>query len=204
MTLADLIACGVAPTQARLFIDPVSRWCPAFGIVSPVRLAAFLAECIVESGAFVKMEESFFYRDPVRLAGVFRRAFKNPSDAVPFTLGKDPKGLASRVYAGVNGNGDEASGDGWRFRGRGPFQLTGRANYLLHGQAVGRDWIAYPDEVSTPSGGVLAACSFWKACGFNAPADASDIDTISRGINPAGLALVERAQRFSECLQALR
>ncbi len=207
MLLGQLVACGVAPTQARLYVDPVSRYAGQFSCDSPLRLAAFLGQAIHESNAFVSTEESLFYRDPAYLARIFRRAFRTPADAAPFVSkpGDDrSKRLANRVYAGVNGNGDEASGDGWRFRGRGPFQLTGRANYLSAGLRGGRDWLAAPDDVATPDGGTLAAFVFFVKVGGPALADSWSIDDLTRRVNPAMLGAAHRQQLSDNALLALK
>lgn len=207
MNLAQFIACGVHPTQARLFVDPISRYAGQFACSTPNRLAAFLGQAMHESNRFQSLEESLFYRDPARLAGIFSRAFHTPADASPYVSASGDNrsvALACRVYANVNGNGDEASGDGWRFRGRGPFQLTGRANYLAQGQKAGRDWITNPDDVSSPDGGTLAAFVFFVSIGGPSLADSWAIDDITRRINPAMLGAADRRQLTDNALLALK
>lgn len=202
MDLSQLIACGVAPTQARAFIGPINAHCPRFLINTRSRMAAFLAEGMWESANFAKLEESFFYREPASLVKTFSRAFRSSIDAVPYVMGKDIKGLANKVYAGVAGNGDEASGDGWKFRGRG-CGITGRGNYERLGSMVARDWLSNPDDVATPDGAILSFCAYWTWRQLNQPADGSDIDAVTRKINPAMFGAAQRRQLFAECSSAL-
>lgn len=111
--LARLIAAGIAPTQARVFLAPLSAACARFGISTPARLAAFIGQCAVESGRFTQLEEGLYYTTAERVRAVFPASVLSLGDAARLT--RNPQALANRVYAGRNGNGDEASGDGsWR------------------------------------------------------------------------------------------
>ena len=107
------------------------------------------------------------------------------------------------VYANKNGNGDEASRDGWRFRGRGLFQLTGRANYLAAGAALGRPYLELPEVVSLPPDAALSAGWFWASADCNALADSWQIDLITKRINgPGMLATAERRSAADEAMRA--
>lgn len=133
---------------------------------------------------------------------VFPSTVHSIADAVP--LINNPQALASKVYANRLGNGDEASGDGWRYRGRGLFQVTGRTNYMAAGGALGVDLKSHPELVAEPEGAAMTAGWFWSAADCNTLADSSQIDAITRKINGrAMLGAVERRNRFDHTLQAL-
>ena len=126
ITVDRLIELGVAPTQAKTFAPYLAQHLPVFGIFTASRAAAFLGQVMVESASFTALEENLFYTRPERLVQVWPSRFRNPTAAAPYV--RNPRMLSDLVYAGRNGNGDKLSGDGWRFRGRGLKQLTGRAN----------------------------------------------------------------------------
>ena len=159
VTLDRLIEAGVHPTQARNFLEPLQEAAHQFGIDTPARFAAFLAQAMHESAGLTRLEEGLIYRTPERIMAVWPSRFPSIADAMPMV--RNPRGLANRVYAGRMGNGDEASGDGWRFRGRGIFQLTGRDNYRRAGIACGRPYESAPDVVADPRD---ACRSPWRAC----------------------------------------
>lgn len=202
ITVQLLIACGIGPTAARQFEAPLQAACARFGIDQRPRVAAFLAQLAHESADFTRLEESLWYSRPERIMAVFGR--RVPSLAEAQRLIRNPQGLANRVYANRLGNGDEASGDGWRYRGRGLVQLTGRANYAAAGVELKVDYKAHPDLVAQPEHAALTAARFWAAAGCNALADSSQIDAITRAINgPAMLAANERRSRFDDALRAM-
>ena len=202
ITVRALIDAGVAPTQARLFAQPLDAACGAFGITGRRPLAAFLAQALHESARLTALEESLWYRDPVRIASIFRSAFRSPSEAAPFA--RSPERLANRVYAGRLGNGDEASGDGWRYRGRGLFQLTGRDNYRRAALAIGRPYVEQPGLVAQPHDAALTAAWYWASRSLSELALTADIDTITRAVNgPAMLGRRERADLYAQALHAL-
>lgn len=201
ITLATLIAAGVAPTQARQFAEPIAQACARFGIASAVRQAAFVSQCAHESAGFARLEEGLYYTTPERIRAMWPT--RVPSLAEAAKLLRAPQALANRVYANRNGNGDEASGDGWRYRGRGLIQLTGRANYLAAEAAIGQPYKAEPDLLLQPAHAAMTAAWFWAAAGCNAMADASNVEAITRAINgPALAGLAERRRAFERAVQA--
>jgi putative chitinase len=201
--VASLVAAGIGPTQARTFAEPLSEVCARFRIDTPLRLAAFVAQCAHESRLFTALEEGLFYRTPERICAIFKSTVPNLAIATP--LARNPKLLANRVYANRNGNRDEASGDGWRYRGRGLIQLTGRANYERAASGLGRPYVDEPDLVLEPADACLTAGWFWDAGNLNALADASRIDAITRAINgPAMAGAAERRQLFETALAAFQ
>ncbi|MFN7177229.1 MAG: glycoside hydrolase family 19 protein [Thermaurantiacus sp.] len=201
-TVQQLVAAGVPPTQARLFQPALAPAFQRFAINTAPRIAAFLAQCHVESAGFARLEENLWYTTPARIAAVWPSRFRSAADAAAFA--RNPERLANRVYAGRLGNGPEASGDGWRFRGRGLKQLTGRSNYAEAARALGRPYVTEPDLVRAPADAVLTAAWFFARAGCNALADARQWDAITRRINgPAMLAAPERRRRTTQALAAL-
>jgi putative chitinase len=202
VSVRTLIDAGVAPTQARLFAQPLDAACIRFGITGRLQLAAFLAQALHESARLTALEESLWYRDPVRIAGIFRSAFRSREEAAPFA--RAPERLANRVYANRLGNGDEASGDGYRYLGRGVFQLTGRANYRRAAAALGRPYVEQPELVAQPIDAALTAAWYWHSRSLSTLADQGDIDAITRAVNgPAMLGRRERAELYAQALDAL-
>lgn len=191
VTTALLIAAGVAPTQARVFEQPLQRACSCFGITTAPRLAAFLGQCLVESSRLVHTEENLFYSSPERIRAVFPSRVPSLADAA--RLARNPQALANRVYAGRLGNGDEASGDGWRYRGRGLLQITGRAEYAAAAEQLGVDLLAQPDLVASPEYAALTAGLYWQTRKLNDLADAGQVAAITKAIN--GAAMLHRDER---------
>jgi putative chitinase len=160
-----------------------------FEINTPVRQAAFLAQLAHESGELRHWTENLNYGWQ-GLLKTFPKYFKSEADAR--RCERKPELIANRVYAGRMGNGDEASGDGWRYRGRGPIQLTGKDNYRACGTALGIELVNQPELLETPEVGCLAACWFWSSKGLNKVADAGDFVHITQVINGGLNGLKER------------
>jgi putative chitinase len=202
ISLPVLIAAGVKPTQARAFLPVLQAMLPRWGIDNPARVAGWLGQVVVESAGMTALEEGLHYTTAARLVRVWPSRFPTAAAAAPF-VGR-PKELANRVYAKRNGNGDEASGDGWRYRGRGLKQLTGRTNYANAARRAQRDYVGNPDLVALPDDAVLTAAIFWADSGANAAADAQDWDRCTRLVNgPAMLQAAERARASRAALRAM-
>jgi len=155
------------------------------------RLCHFLGQVFVETAGFTVLEENLNYKDPVRLDALFS-AVKGTADAQALIAG-GPEAIANRVYANRLGNGQEASGDGWRYRGSGYLQLTGRANFRARGTIIRLDLEGQPDLVRQPATAAQAAFAFWDANNCSSLADADNADAITEKVNgPAKLALQER------------
>ena len=198
ITLAQLIACGILPSQARQFVDPLNAACDRFDIMTPVRQAAFVAQAMHESAGFTHLEEILWYSTPQRIRSLWPS--RVPSEAEATALCCAPEDLANRVYAARMGNGDTASGDGWKYRGRGLFQLTGRNNYSDAATELGRPYIEQPELVAIPTDACMTAAWFWHCRKLNVLADASNIDAITRSINgPRMDGMVRRQQLFAQC-----
>jgi putative chitinase len=199
--VGTLIAAGVPPTQARLFALPLALACTRFDINTPARIAGFVAQCRVESADFTRLEENLRYRTPEVLDLTFRSVMGLADAAQLIQAG--PKAIANRVYANRLGNGSEASGDGWRYRGRGLKQLTGRTNYAEAAVALARPYVERPELVAQPEDACLTAAWFWHTIKGNALADSAQWDAITRAVNgPAMLQAAERRQFSQEAVQA--
>jgi putative chitinase len=202
ITVQQLIDCGIDRDVAGQFELPLDAAMTAFTINTPKRAAAFLAQAAHESIGFTRLQENLSYSTPERLVEVFKNRFNGLADAAQYL--RQPEKLANRVYANRLGNGDEPSGDGWRFRGRGLFQLTGRANYMAAGDGLGTDYKANPDLVAEPPDAAFTAAWYWAVGNLNAMADVGQIDVITRRINgPAMLGADERRALYQRFLQVL-
>lgn len=178
-----------------------------FAIDTPQRIAAFLAQLAHESGEFERLVESLNY-SAERLTKVWPRRFPTLALAQPFA--RNEQKLGNRVYANRLGNGDEASGDGFRYRGRGLIQLTGRANYRATGKAIDIDLENKPDLLLEPATSALAAAQFWNSRGLNALADSNvgddddeDFQAITVRINGGTHGLAERKRYWATAKAAL-
>lgn len=191
LTVSHLVACGIAPTQARLYLGPLVNACRRFEINTVARAAAFIAQCNVESGGFVHAEENLYYSSPERVRQIFPSRVASLADAA--RLVRNPQALANCVYAGRNGNRSEASGDGWRYRGRGLIQLTGRENYLDAAEALHQPYLDAPDLVATAEHAALTAGWYWHVNKLNVLADAGLVDGITKAVN--GSAMLHRDLR---------
>jgi putative chitinase len=174
-----------------------------FEINTTTRLAAFIAQVAHESRGFTHLVEDLNYRAE-RLMEVWKARFPTRASALPFE--HQPEKLANHVYSNRNGNGDEASGDGWRYRGRGLMQLTGRTNYRLTGEALHLPLEQDPDVVAQPEIAALSAAQYWQSRGFNRLADvntADSFDVISHRINGGMTGLAERRALWTRAKEAL-
>lgn len=197
LTIAQLVAAGIDPTAARRFIEPLTYALARYEITGQLQQAAFVAQAAHESNGFTRLEENLYYTTPERVRAMFS-AVRDLEHAA--RLCRNPKALANCVYANRLGNGDEASGEGWLYRGRGLFQLTGFANYYAAGAALGRPYKAEPDLVAQPTDACLTAAWYWTTRGLH---KVSDIDQITRAINgPAMAGAGDRRQRFEEAARA--
>lgn len=199
VTVAELVACGVSPTAAKAFQAHLALHMPAFDINSRERVAGFIGQIMVESRSFTVLEENLFYTTPTRIAAVWPSRFRSVAAAAPFA--RNPQRLANHVYASKLGNGPEESGDGWRYRGRGLKQLTGRLNYVAAARALRRPYLEQPDLVLQPEDAVRTACWFWRVNRCGELADNGEWDAITRKVN--GPAMLQATARRTATLRAL-
>ncbi len=167
-----------------------------FGIDTPVEIAHFLSQCGHESAGFKVVNENLNY-SAKGLLGIFKKYF--PTQALAEQYQRKPEKIANRVYASRMGNGDEASGEGFKFRGRGFIQLTGKQNYTAFGKAINVDIAANPDLVATKYPLLSAAWFFSKNCLAKCK-DASDASVlaVTKCVNGGTIGLEDRKKHFKE------
>lgn len=185
----------------------ISNWTKALNILlsdyeinTPKRIAAFLAQCIHESGGFEFLRENLNYR-ATSLMKVWPRHF--PTLEIATQYERNPQKIANRAYANRMGNGDENSGDGWRYCGRGLIQLTGKSNYELFAESIETPVEEIPEYLETFEGAVQSACWFWETNNLNRLADTSDIVTLTKRINGGTIGLEDRKKHYQHALHVL-
>jgi putative chitinase len=182
----------------QVVIDSIPEVASKFGINTPLRVAHFLAQCGHESGGFRVTQENLNY-SAKGLNGIFKKYFPTEASAIPYA--RQPQKIANKVYANRMANGNEASGDGFKFRGRGYIQLTGRDNYTQFGKAIGVDIPNNPDLVASKYA-LASAAWFWSKNGLNKLADAGAGDTavtsITKRVNGGTIGLADRIKHFKE------
>ena len=186
----------------------LSMLLPDYDINTPRRVAAFIAQCSHESGGFAVLQENLNYK-PQALRRLFSKYF--PDDAIAGQYCAKPnkqEAIANRIYANRMGNGDESSGDGYRFRGRGLIQLTGRSNYQNFADSIEVDGRPLKiDEVPAYlecfEGAGQSACWFWEVNGLNKWADEGNIKELTRRINGGFIGLDDRIKHYEHALHVL-
>lgn len=184
----------------------IENWCnalnkilPDYDITTPARIAAFIAQTAHESGGYTALKENLNYRAE-SLCRVWPRYF----DASTAQLyAHQPEQIANRAYAKRMGNGDEASGDGFRYCGRGLIQLTGKSNYQAFADSVQMAVEDVPAFLQTFEGAVQSACWFWETNGLNQWADSRNIEKMTQIINGGQLGIDDRKSRYNHALQIL-
>jgi putative chitinase len=180
---------------------------PKYEINTPQRIAGFIAQCAHESGDFRILEENLNYSEKA-LNAVFGRYFGAPPKRNAAEYARKPEMIANYVYqdefrSSKGKMGNTNPGDGWRFRGRGLKQLTGRNNYTAFAATVGMTAEEAADYVATEKGAVESACWFWHTAGCNKFADAGDIVGLSKRINGGTIGLEDRVRRWNAALEIL-
>jgi putative chitinase len=203
-TTSNLNLAALAGKVPDTVIAQIPETATKFGITTNLRLAHFLAQCALESANFTATSENMNY-SAQRIPQVFGKYFKGV-DPAPYA--HNPQKLGSRVYANRMGNGDEASGDGFKYRGRGYIQLTGKNNYRSFTNHIGDDCVANPDLVATKyplasAGFFFNSNSIWAICDQGATdAVVSKVSTRVNGMNPAH-GLADRTTNFRKFWKAL-
>jgi len=179
----------------------LSKLFPDYEINTPSRMAAFLAQCAHESGEFTTLKENLNYR-PVTLRKIFGKYF--PTDALAEQYCSKPnkqEAIANRVYANRMGNGDEASGDGFRYCGRGLIQLTGRDNYSWFAASLQISPEDASEYLQTFEGAAQSACWFWETNNLNAFADVGDLVTMTKRINGGTIGMEDRQHKYMHSMK---
>lgn len=183
------------------WVDPLNETFERFDISTAIRQACFIGQASHECMNFKKLEEGLSY-SAQGLMKTWPKRF--PTVEIANEYARNPKKIANKVYADRMGNRDEASGDGWRFRGRGAFQTTGHAGYFHAGQALGVDFVMEPDLVATPKYAALTAGFFWNTHKLNQFADARDYKGMTKKINGGFIGLEDRIKHIEEALAILK
>ena len=171
------------------YVGPLNDTMQRYEINTPLRQAHFLAQVAHESEQLKHVVENLNYSQ-ARLIQVFPRYFRTIEEAAPYN--RQPEKIANRVYSNRMGNGDEASGEGWKFRGRGLIQLTGKENYKKASDAIGVDFVSNPDLVQGPVYATLTAGWYWDSRELNKPADADNIYKVTKLINGGTIGIESR------------
>lgn len=181
----------------------LSNLLPDYEIDTPSRVAAFIAQCSHESGEFSTIKENLNYRWQT-LRKLFPKYF--PTDAIAQEYASRPnkqEAIANRIYANRMGNGPEESGDGFKYRGRGLIQLTGKENYSWFAASLGISVEEATDYLETFEGAAQSACWFWETNNLNQWADKGDIVTLTKRINGGVIGLEDRIKHYKHALDVL-
>ena len=216
--LTHLLAAGLRQAVAERWLEGTRAACLEFGINTPQRIAGFLSQCAHESAGFTMLEENLNYR-AATMATVWPRRFaelgpdgkpkkdaqgKNIPNKFALAIERKPEAIANAVYSNRMGNGPLESGEGWRYRGRGLKQLTGKDNYTRCGKALNLDLVETPDLLLTPSPAARSAAWFWANNGCNAFADKGDVEGLTRRINGGLIGIDDRRRRHQAVMRAMQ
>lgn len=193
----DKLAIFLVNKEASLWYDALVEVLPKFRIYTRERVCAFLAQCSHESNNFSSIQENLNYSKDALLK-IFKKYF--PDEATAEAYARKPEKIANRVYGGRMGNGPESSGDGWKFRGRGLIQLTGKNNYTNCSIDVFGDnrLLDNPDLLSSKEGAIQSACWYWKINNLNENADSEDMVLLTKKINGGTHGLDDRISRYEK------
>ena len=181
--------------------EAINNICPDYGIDTPQRLAAFIAQCAHESANFTALRENLNYRAE-SLMKTWPKRF--PSLTIAQQYARNPEKIANKVYAGRMGNGPEETGDGWRYLGRGLIQLTGKENYSWFGASIDElNMETLIEYLGTFEGAVQSACWFWETNELNQWADKGDIKTLTKRINGGDIGLADRIKHYQHACHVL-
>jgi len=200
-TLAKFKECvGGNPPHAEQWYEAICQILPDYDIETAPRVAAFLAQTAHESGGYRAIKENLNYR-AVTLRKIFPKYF--PTDELAAQYAGKPEKIANKVYGGRMGNGPEASGDGFRYCGRGLIQLTGKDNYTRYAQSLEISVEEAGEHLTTFEGCVQSAAWFWESNNLNQWADKGDILTLTKRINGGTIGLEDRIKHYNHALHVL-
>lgn len=198
-TPEKLAQCIHKNKNSQMWYNAFAEYLPLFEITTPSRVAGFVAQCQHESLDFTILQENLNY-GAKGLMNIFKKYY--PDEALAKAHERKPELIANRVYSNRMGNGPEASGDGWKFRGRGILQITGRSNYTQCSRDLFQDncLVENPDLLRQPAYATLTACWFWRKNGLNAICDQGDIVLLSKRINGGTIGLEDRIHHWNIAL----
>ena len=216
MTPESLLLVAAGVKDPAKWLDAVVETCVEFEINTPQRIAGFLAQTSHESGGYTMLTENLNYRAttlaacwPNRFAvlGPDKKPIKENGKLVPTAVANaiagKPELIANLVYSARMGNGPAESGEGWKYRGRGLKQLTGKDNYTRCGTALGIDLVGNPDMLLEPLYAARSAGWFWKANKLSDYADRGDLEGMTKRINGGLIGYAERKAKYDKVLAAI-
>jgi len=196
MLESQLLALGIEGK----WLEPLKETFEKYNIDTPQRQACFIGQCMHESGGFKLLEENLNYSAKA-LMNTWPSRFPNEEEANKYA--RQPEKIANKVYGGRMGNGPEETGEGWKYRGRGIKQLTGKDNYERCGSGLGVDLVSNPDLLLDPKYAALSAGWFWNKMNLNDLADKGDIETMTRRINGGLIGLDARREAIRKAESVL-
>jgi putative chitinase len=197
---AEQLKLAVGSTDAKL-LKGINDTLTKFQINTPLRICHFLAQAMHESGNFKVTKENLNY-SAKGLTGTFRKYFITEASAIPYQ--RNQQKIANYVYSNRMGNGDEASGDGWKYKGRGFLQCTGKNNYSRLSKDTGVDFLTHPELLETLEYAALSAGHYWSVNHLNALADKNDIKAVTKAINGGFIGLEERSKNFNKLMSIIK
>jgi putative chitinase len=211
-----IVAAGVKQATAQKWVDAVAAACQEFNINTPQRIAGFLSQCAHESGGFERLQENLNYSAD-GMAGIWPRRFavlgpdgkpvkkdgKNQPNKFALALHRKPEMIANVVYSSRMGNGPTESGEGWKYRGRGLKQLTGKDNHKACSDGLGVNLVENPDLLLEPVYAARSAAWFWATNKCNKFADAGDIEGLTKKINGGLIGIEDRKKRYASAVRSL-
>jgi putative chitinase len=198
LTISQIEKCNSTCKNLLQLTNSVNKFFEIYKIVSPEEMSAFLSQCGHESNDFNSLEENLNYS-----ANALRATWPSrfPTDAIANEYARHPEKIANKVYSSRLSNGDESSGDGWKYQGRGAIQLTGKSNYQAFARYKNVDVNTLPTYLITIEGAVESACWYWGVNNLNK--FASDVTTLTKKINGGLIGLEDRKQRYEKCIDIL-
>jgi putative chitinase len=211
-----IVAAGVKQATAEKWARAVSLACQEFGIDTAQRIAGFLSQCAHESGGFERLQENLNYSAD-GMAAIWPRRFavlgpdkkpvkkdgKNQPNKFALALHRKPEMIANVVYSSRMGNGPTESGEGWKYRGRGLKQLTGKDNHRACSEGLGVDLVENPDLLLDPVYAARSAAWFWATNKCNSFADSGDIEGLTKRINGGLIGIDDRKKRYASAMRSL-
>jgi putative chitinase len=199
-TKEKLEQCIPGNPYLNYWYDALNQLLPDYNINTPQRVAAFVAQCAHESGNFRTLKENLNYK-AATLRKIFPKYFPDDASANHYaSLPNKQEAIANKVYANRMGNGDEASGDGYRYCGRGLIQLTGKENYTWFAASLQISVEEAAEYLQTFEGAAQSACWFWETNNLNQWADKGDILTLTKRINGGTIGLDDRIKHYNHAL----
>ena len=194
ITTEQFKKCFPANKEAETWSMNLCNILPRYEITTPLRIAAFLAQCGHESNGFIILRENLNY-SAIGLLAIWPSRF---TPGIANLYAKMPIKIANRVYADRMGNGPEGSGDGWKYRGRGLIQLTGKRNYLEFAKAIGLRFEEIIPYMETKAGALESACWYWTVNKLNAIADTGDVRKMTKAINGGLNGIEDRQAKYNQ------